>query len=175
LNAQSVLAVLDAFEAVGVRAWLDGGWGVDALLGYESRGHEDLDLVVDVESLPAALAKLQGMGFVMAVDERPVRFEMEHPELGKIDFHPVRFDEGGGGLQRQHGDDDFRYPPEGFEGRGLVAGREVACLTAEVQMLVHAGYVPDETDERDVLLLHQRFGIELPEGYEHLGETLPGG
>ena len=42
-----VLAVLDEIEALGVRAWVDGGWGVDALLAEETREHDDLDLVVE--------------------------------------------------------------------------------------------------------------------------------
>jgi hypothetical protein len=31
----------------GLVVWLDGGWGIDALLGRETRTHADLDLVID--------------------------------------------------------------------------------------------------------------------------------
>ena len=65
---------------------------------------------------------------------------------------------------------EWRYPPEGFAGRGVVAGREVACLTPEVQVLVHQGYEPDADDEHDMRLLHERFGLDLPEAYRGLGE-----
>jgi lincosamide nucleotidyltransferase A/C/D/E len=33
LPAADVLAILDQLDRAGVVAWLDGGWGVDALLG----------------------------------------------------------------------------------------------------------------------------------------------
>jgi lincosamide nucleotidyltransferase A/C/D/E len=33
-------------NGAGLVVWLDGGWGVDALLGYRSRPHQDLDLVI---------------------------------------------------------------------------------------------------------------------------------
>src|ERR1700733_11104567 len=41
-----VLALMDAFVAAGVSAWVAGGWGVDALIGHQTRRHYDLDLVV---------------------------------------------------------------------------------------------------------------------------------
>jgi hypothetical protein len=49
----------------------------------------------------------------------------------------------------------------GFAGRG-VAGRDVQCLTPEAQVLVHDGYVLGERDYRELRLLHDRFGVELP-------------
>ena len=30
-----------------IEIWLDGGWGVDALLGKETRQHNDIDLFVE--------------------------------------------------------------------------------------------------------------------------------
>ena len=44
--AWRVLAVLDLLAAAEVRAWVAGGWGVDALLGRQTRPHCDIDLVV---------------------------------------------------------------------------------------------------------------------------------
>jgi lincosamide nucleotidyltransferase A/C/D/E len=35
-------------------AWLDGAWGVDALLGEKTWDHEDLDLVVARQDCSAA-------------------------------------------------------------------------------------------------------------------------
>jgi aminoglycoside-2''-adenylyltransferase len=45
------------------------------------------------------------------------------------------------------------YPAAGFAGRGTVAGREVHCLTPEVQVLTHAGYELDADDIRDLQAL----------------------
>ena len=46
LPESRVLALMDALGAAGVSAWVAGGWGVDALIGYQTRRHYDLDLVV---------------------------------------------------------------------------------------------------------------------------------
>ncbi|MGZ4382041.1 MAG: nucleotidyltransferase domain-containing protein, partial [Gaiellaceae bacterium] len=44
MRATDVLEVLAALGEAGVRASLEGGWGVDALVGRQTREHEDLDL-----------------------------------------------------------------------------------------------------------------------------------
>lgn len=36
-----VLDVLAAFDAGGIDYWVDGGWGIDALLGRQTREHRD--------------------------------------------------------------------------------------------------------------------------------------
>lgn len=55
---------------------------------------------------------------------------------------------------------------EGFTGLGWVFGREIACLSDEVQVLCHLNYEPDETDRRDMRLLAESRGFTLPATYE---------
>lgn len=44
MDPAQVIEVLDCLDAAEVTAWLDGGWGVDALVGSQTRPHSDLDL-----------------------------------------------------------------------------------------------------------------------------------
>ena len=37
---------LDLFDELGIEVWIDGGWGVDALLGECTRPHQDLDIII---------------------------------------------------------------------------------------------------------------------------------
>jgi lincosamide nucleotidyltransferase A/C/D/E len=76
----------------------------------------------------------------------------------------VTFDEAGGGLQPQPSGKVFRYPPEGFV-RGRIGGREVACISAEVQLLCHLGYEPSAKDVHDVGALCRAFGLDVPRPY----------
>ena len=158
MTAEIALELLDLLRAAGVDAWVDGGWGVDALLGQESRPHEDLDLVVALERASRIREVLGARGFTLATDELPVRFVMAHPLLGRIDFHTVTFDHEGGGNQAQPNGTVFRYPPEGFT-EGSIGGRPVRCISAAVQVLCHLGYEPKPKDAHDVLRLHRAFGI----------------
>ena len=167
MRSTDVLAILDCLTAASAAVWLDGGWGVDALAGEQTREHDDLDLVIAAEQLPTALVALGALGFTVATDELPTRLVARDPADRRIDFHPVTWDSGGGHQALPDGR-TFRYPPEGFTGRGVVAGRPVACLTAEVQARCHLGYPPDETDYHDMRLLRDRCGVVLPPPYDRV-------
>jgi lincosamide nucleotidyltransferase A/C/D/E len=52
MKPPEVLRILDALTARDLKVWLDGGWGVDALLGTQTRDHEDVDLIVELEAIP---------------------------------------------------------------------------------------------------------------------------
>ena len=165
MGASDVLRILDCLEAAGVRAWLDGGWGVDALVGEQTREHDDLDLVVALVDASAAQTALATAGFVLTEDELPTRFVARDASDLRVDFHTVTFDEQGSGIQQLQDGTPWRYPPEGFLGVGRVGGRVVACLTAEVQVLSHLGYDPDDTDRHDMALLAERCGVTLPDPF----------
>jgi lincosamide nucleotidyltransferase A/C/D/E len=167
MTASDVVCVLDALSKAGITVWLDGGWGVDALLGEETRKHDDLDMVVSAEHLDRALTSLAALGYEIVEDLRPTRLVLAAGDGRRIDFHPVVFDEDG--IARQVGagpnGGDAVYPAAGFTGNGSVAGRSVACLTPKLLVLHHLGYPPAAKDRHNVRLLCERFGIPLPEAY----------
>ena len=165
MRAEDVHEIVDCLEAASVVVWMDGGWGVDALLGEETRPHDDLDVVMAMGQLDAAQDALRTLGFVLAIDELPTRCVLCDAGDRRIDVHPVTFDNEDGGLQRQPDGSDFRYPSEGLTGTGTVAGKAVRCLTPELQLRCHLAYEPDDNDRHDVRLLCDRFGLALPKAY----------
>jgi len=46
VNEKDAMEIILYAEENDVDIWLDGGWGVDTLLGEETRGHNDIDLFV---------------------------------------------------------------------------------------------------------------------------------
>lgn len=42
MTADDVCGFLGLMDAHGIRVWLDGGWGVDACLGYQTRHDESI-------------------------------------------------------------------------------------------------------------------------------------
>jgi lincosamide nucleotidyltransferase A/C/D/E len=163
----TVLELIDLFESSGVEVWIDGGWGVDALIGRQTRPHDDLDLVVDLAHAQRIQELLGPLGFTLEEDHLPVRFVVSSSEIGRVDFHTVTFDADGGGVQPQPGGGSFRYPPEGFVS-GSIDGRSVRCVSAEVQVLCHLGYEPKDKDVDDLLALHGALGIDLPARYQEI-------
>jgi lincosamide nucleotidyltransferase A/C/D/E len=167
MTQADLLAILDRIDGAGIDTWLDGGWGVDALLGAQSRPHKDVDLVVQVIDVPAMREALARDGFVLDRGEPESNFVLRDPKGHEIDVHPVRFNAGGDGVYRMEDGDDWIYPADGFTGRGRIGERDVKCLTADVQMLGHAGgYEPHWTDFHDMRLLNSRFGTPLLPPYQ---------
>lgn len=165
LDASDVLVVLDQLERVGLVVWLDGGWGVDALLGYRSRPHQDLDLVIARDDCLAAQQALSGMGFqpdLTAVPGLPARLVLVDAADRQVDLHRVVFDGHGNGWQDLGEDAWGGYPAEGLTGVGMVGGRQVRCVTPQLQVRHHLGYPMGATDRHDLGLLAERFGVAVP-------------
>jgi lincosamide nucleotidyltransferase A/C/D/E len=166
MEADEIVHLLDTIETCGITIWLDGGWGVDALLEQQTREHDDLDLVVELADVQLLTEALAAAGYEQVGGEAPKSFVLVDASGHQVDVHPVVFDDArGGGVYEMDDGRDWVYPASGFAGRGRVAGRGVRCLTAEVQVLVHDGYRLSEKDYRELYLLHQRFGVALPAKY----------
>jgi lincosamide nucleotidyltransferase A/C/D/E len=45
---------------------------------------------------------------------------------------------------------------------GTVGGRQVRCLTPQLQVRHHLGYPLDTSDHHDLALLAERFGVAVP-------------
>jgi lincosamide nucleotidyltransferase A/C/D/E len=133
--------------------------------GVSMRQHDDLDLVIALRQVTTAAQALSAIGFTIVEDELPTRFVMQNTNGRSIDFHPVTFDEQGNGIQQLQDGRQFSYPCDGFTGHGYIAGQAVCCLTAEVQVLCHLGYTPDENDFHDMRLLGHHFKLNLPDPY----------
>ena len=147
-----VIEVLDGLDRAGVRHWVAGGWGVDALVGSETRPHRDLDLAVDAEDLDACMATLADLGYTVETDRLPLRVEVAATGERWVDVHPVRFDTQGQGIQGDPAGTHFQYPATAFA-VGLLDGRRVRCLSADQQSVFHSGYDLRPQDQHDLRLL----------------------
>jgi lincosamide nucleotidyltransferase A/C/D/E len=140
MPADLVPKVLGTLEGAEVPAWLAGGWGVDALLGEQTRPHRDLDLVFDADAggEERALEALQAIGFrVMGREPVETHWWSERIALSDahghvVDLHPVS----GAAFTAAVGADSFVT--------GRVAGEQVKCLARSVQLRLHEGYEPKD-------------------------------
>ena len=164
MEPSDVLQVIERLRHAGVRVYVAGGWGVDALIGEQSRPHADLDLAFDAAEEDRVLSALRQAGYVMITDQRPARFVLQDRSGHTVDFHPVVFDASGDGEQTGFGGIKYRYPSTEL-GRGIIGGTEVDCLSAELLIQFHLGYTPTEKDVQDMNLLRARLGVHLPPPY----------
>lgn len=159
MTADDVLFILALLRRVKVDVWIGGGWGIDALIGEQTRDHRDLDLMHRQDHEAAAVAALSEAGFVESLDWRPIRFVMAAPDGREIDLHPLVFADDGSAVQASpEPEHPFAYPSSCFV-TGTIKGDPVPCLSAEQQVYFHQGYEPSERDRRDMAQLRRAFGI----------------
>jgi lincosamide nucleotidyltransferase A/C/D/E len=170
-----VLEIVAMLEQAGVHLWIDGGWGVDALLGEQTRDHADLDLVVELADADVYERAVADAGFEFLYhdpandrDGRHLNWVVQDNRAREIDVHLVDTT-----VEcvtppgvRVYG--AMPYPVGSLDGTGTIAGAPVRCITAEYHMVSHTGYEIGETDIHDVLALHDRFGLPLPSEYASL-------
>jgi lincosamide nucleotidyltransferase A/C/D/E len=153
MDETEVGRVLEALDAADVRAWVEGGWGIDALVGRRTRQHDDLDLAVDTGAggFDAAVAALAPLGYLPTVDDLPVRLVVATADDRRVDLHPIRFRPDGDAIQQGH-TREYRYPADGFT-LGRIGGRDVPCLGGAVQRDFHSAYEPRPVDHHDLARL----------------------
>ena len=164
MTAESVLALVKSFRVVTTRFWLAGGWAVDALIGKQTRPHDDVDIAFDASDESKIIDNFRMQGFEIVDDARPTRFVLKKGGI-QIDLHPVVFGDDGVGRQLVPGGAPFVYPKDAF-GDGSINGTSVPNLTAKQLLEFHLGYTPLEKDRHNVEILCKYLRIDLPYSYK---------
>jgi lincosamide nucleotidyltransferase A/C/D/E len=161
MTANDVIEIARLLDQNRIDVWIDGGWGVDALLGQQTRTHRDLDIAVQHRDVPRLRALLEARGYkdVPRDDTRDCNFVLGDDMGHQVDVHSYTFDSTGNHVY------GVEYPAESLTGTGSVNGYPVRCISPEWMVKFHTGYELDENDYRDVRALCQRFGIEMPSEY----------
>ncbi len=158
MEAAEVINIGRALAAANIPFWLDGGWGVDALTGRQTRAHNDLDLIVPSDRVLAVSLALAPLGYDLETNESPTRIVLTRAAAHQIDIHLLVLDDRGGGVQPLPDGSVWCCPPEWLSEFGVIAGQEVPCLSAEGQRSAHTGYALDDKDRHDLSLLQQHVG-----------------
>ncbi len=151
---KDLFEVLDCMEELDITYWLDGGWGVDVLIGRQTREHRDVDINFDSCHTDGLLDALLAAGYVIETDWRPVRIELHHPERGYLDIHPFVLSKDGTAKQADLEGGWYEFEADYF-GRAVFAGREIPCISAKGQEIFHAGYEPREVDLHDMKIIEE--------------------
>ena len=160
VNESDAIEIMSIFRSKGIQIYLDGGWGVDALIGFESRCHNDIDIFIEKQDKECSIKLLNDNGYsetVMAYTT-PEHTVWRDGNARIIDLHIFS--------RNSKGDLVFEsetFPKEVFTGKGHIGHLEVDCITPEWQVRFHSGYKLDENDVKDVLLLCDKFNLALPD------------
>ena len=174
MTASDVIEIIRLFNENRIEFHIDGGWGVDALLGEQTRPHADLDIAVQHKDVGQIRALLEARGYrdVPRDDTRECNFVLGDSLGRQIDIHSYTFDPAGNHVY------GVEYPSDSLTGTGVVGGHPVKCISPAWLVKFHTGYKLDENDYRDVKALCQRFGITMPIEYREFemnaGKLSPG-
>ena len=116
MDSRKLLAIIALLEADGIDVWLDGGWGVDALLEHQTREHDDLDIVVELEHASRVIELLDSLGYFLLAGTPPKSFVMVDSRGRQVDVHPVTLNAEGGGVYQMDDGTEWAYPGGGFTG-----------------------------------------------------------
>jgi lincosamide nucleotidyltransferase A/C/D/E len=165
-----VISLYRALVAADSPVWLMGGWGVDALLGRQTRPHHDLDLLVDRANLERLRLCLMELGFTLKYTwddevrwirddtwssplEQPSAFVCGHNDGREVDVHVVR--QSDDGSVELLWNVPYAFTAQALGATGVVDGEKVRCLSREIQRQAHTGYALPAHHLQDLHLLDE--------------------
>jgi lincosamide nucleotidyltransferase A/C/D/E len=173
LSAQDAVAIYQRLVDAGVLTWIIGGWGIDALLGEETRPHKDIDILVLVDDTRRMRDLLKEDGFELiyvwpenhhVTDtqgiETDTAFVLRDGAGREIDVHAMWLNADGNGVPEWGDSPDFRFWNHALAALGSIAGKNVRCITPQMQMVCHTGYDLPESHQKDLERLRERFSVD---------------
>jgi len=163
MSAIDAVEIIKLIEQNGIEVYVDGGWGVDALLGEQTRIHDDFDIAIPHKFVPKLRKIFEDCGYldVSRDDTRECNFVLGDDKGHLIDVHSYTFDETGKNIF------GVAYEPHHLTGIGIINGYQVKCIPPDIMVEFHTGYEVDENDYLDVKAICERFNIPLPTIYEN--------
>jgi lincosamide nucleotidyltransferase A/C/D/E len=161
MPAEKVVELYQMFEENGVQIWVDGGWGVDALLEEQTREHADLDIAIDheYEARMKELLADRGYKIVQTNDKTEWNYVLGNGTC-LIDIHVFGFDEASNNIY------GTKYPKESLTGTGKINGVTVRCISPKWMIQFKSHPKQDEIDRFDQERLCKKFSLPAPPLYK---------
>ena len=162
MTAQDVIKIVELLNENNIDVIIDGGWGVDSLLGKQTRSHQDLDVAVLHKDVAKIRALLEAKGFhdIPRDDTWECNFVLGDDQGHLFDLHSCTFDGAGNNVF------GVKYPFDSLLGTGSINGHPVKCISPDWIVKFHTGYTLDGNEYHDVKLLCQKFGFEMPKEFD---------
>ncbi len=165
MSFHDVLEVTVALREADVKFWFAGGWGIDVLVGLQSRNHLDLDIVIEDyrRDEPRVCRALSHLGYVrrepkvggiwmpsvVALSDMSGR----RIELMEIDWERFGVDSGlvssdGTGVA-------VNALRERAFAEGVIFDEKLPCLSRTAQLLFHSNFKLTDKQRRDLDVLKE--------------------
>ena len=156
VDIESFLKIIDLMTNLKIHYWVEGGWGIDVLIGKQTRKHRDVDIDFDAAFEGLLIKELESLGYRITMDQRPSRVELHHPIHGTIDIHPFIIAEDREMKQANPEGGWFELQTDWFTD-SVFEGRTIPCVSVAGQRLFHDGYDLRDIDIADLKNLNDAF------------------
>ena len=163
MKAEDVIGIYTKLEDLGIKVWVDGGWGVDALLGKQIREHQDLDIAIQYKDLPKFREYMESRGYkeIERDDDKKWNFVLRNEKGYEVDVHAFHFDEQGRVIE------GIEYPDGSLTGTGSLEGVVVRCIDPKHMVQFLAPWLSKHPHKyaQAISALCEKFSIEYPPEY----------
>lgn len=160
MTAIDVIDLYTKLEDRGIKIWIDGGWAVDALLGEQTREHQDLDIAIERKDISSLKEYLADLGFEEIKRDEDKMWDMVlKDKFGKeIEVHAFDIDLNKNIVEE---DDWGGYSAGSLKGMGMIDGHRVRSVSLDQLIKTHNKNkrTLKEKDMLDMEALSTHFGI----------------
>src|ERR1700691_6267733 len=116
MDARAAAELIRFLERHEIEVYVDGGWAVDAIVGEQTRAHEDLDIALPHAQVPRLREGLAARGFTEQLrdDSRECNFVLADEQGLRVDVHSYTLDAAGRNIF------GVPYVSENLTGRGRI-------------------------------------------------------
>src|SRR6185436_14639664 len=127
-KAQEVAELYSELQNNGITVWIDGGWAVDALLGKQTRIHQDLDIAVQDNDLLRLKDFLEVYGYkeIERSEDKKWDLVMADNKGHEIEVHVFALDKNGDIADQQYWNG---YSKGSLSGEGSIEGWPIKCVS----------------------------------------------
>lgn len=169
VTTEDIIQIVGFLQNNDIPIWLVGGWGIDALLGRQTRDHKDLDILLQRDDLQKAKHVLENVGYSLKEiwSENCVILDLQGNQIDtafvlrdttgrEIDLHAFHFV---GELVVPDWEDSegFQISRAGLEHTGSIDGVQVRCISPQLQFLFHTGYTLPDYQVQDLKFLREKY------------------
>jgi lincosamide nucleotidyltransferase A/C/D/E len=167
MKSEDIIDLYTELEGLGIKIWIDGGWAVDALIGKQTRTHEDLDIAIEYNNLANLKTYLESQGYseIKRAEDKMWDLVMGDDNGHELDVHAFSFDDKGNVIEDKYWDG---YSSDSLTGLGIIDGHAVNCVSPEQLLKTHDGTKRKlkDSDHSDMDALCKKFGINLDSSHE---------
>lgn len=168
MDQEEVLRVLELAEIASIPLVVAGGWAVDALLGWQTRPHGDLDLAINRSYLLRFLGILSriGYGLIDSVNANDKSFILDNGVGHQIEIHIYNRDEKGRIVSGTF------YPSDSLTGQGKIGHLKVSCIAPEWLIDSYSEKEINEKTLQDIKYLANLFRLPLPIEFKEYDDSI---